>query len=119
MSFIFSLILTLLPLSLAAPSIQVRQLAPIILAAQVGASSTNGKHIVALKPGAVNATQDARLDFIAVALASQNIPLSGAIRKSLILDWKRDVFDGFAGVFSPEAVRALQQRTQVEFIQEG
>jgi len=124
MSFVFTLTLalTLLPLSLAAPSIQPR-LAAIncSLPDQIPAHSTNGKYIVGIKPDTIAATPDARIAFITAALADQGIPMDDTTRNSLMLDWKEDIFNGFAGVFSPEAVHALQLRwtKEVDFIHEG
>lgn len=112
--FTFITALAFLHVSLAAPSVH---LAPIRRAVDVGGQSGNGGHIISIKPDTVNpSNRDGWLNKI---LSAANVTLDEETTQSLTLDWSKDVFNGFAGKFSPEALTALQKQPEVAWIQEG
>ena len=73
------------------------------------------RHIIALKPGFVEPSEDGRRKFL------QNVfgDFSPALNASLLLFWNKDTFDGFSGRFVEKDLLLLQRRLEVEFVEPG
>jgi hypothetical protein len=114
--FISTAALILLPLTLAAPT-PVEHLAPLRRAADIGGQHANGNYIVSIKPDTVDPYN--RGQWLNKVLGAHNVTLDDYTTQKLKLRWNKDVFNGFSGRFSPEALDDLRNQPEVAYIEEG
>jgi hypothetical protein len=107
-------LLSLLPLTLAAP---VVHLAPLRRAADVGERHANSHYIVSIKQDTVN--PKARGEWLDKVLGAHNVTLDYETTQELKLRWDKDIFNGISGPFSTEAVDVLRKQPKIEYIEEG
>jgi hypothetical protein len=108
-------LLTLLPLTLAAPIVE--HLAPLRRAVDVGGRHANGRYIVSIKPDTVD--PNARGQWLNKVFSAHNVSLDYETTQKLKLRWDKDVFNGISGPFSTEALTALRKQPEVAYIEEG
>ena len=81
-------------------------------------NSTIPRHIIALKPNAVEPSEDGRRKFLRKVLGP-DFDLDAGLNESLLLFWNKDTFDGFSGRFVERDLLLLRRRSEVEFVEPG
>ena len=91
---------------------------PLVPIHRVSKRASNGGYIIKFKDGAVN--QANRRKWIDNQLHKAGLdPLTDNQVGTLKVGWRSDVFDGFYGHLSKEAIDAFMATGDVEFVAEG
>jgi len=92
--------------------------APLVPIHRVSKRASNGGYIVKFKSGAVPEAN--RRTWIDNQLNKAALdPLTDSQVGTLKVGWRSDVFDGFAGHISEEAINAFMATGDVEYVAEG
>jgi len=92
--------------------------APLVPIHRVSKRASSGGYIVKFKQGAVPLAN--RRKWIDNQLRKAGLdPLTDNQVESLKVGWNSDIFDGFSGQISEEAINAFRATGDVEFVAEG